>query len=635
MLTKITVDGVDRRDLSFEYNTGKNDYTVNILFSEQATNIDWPTVLPDWLRANVQTVIAGREYNIVFSKDVEALSESDNFEYNFSFQDSLSDEYNGIITIEYIGMSEEERDEKGLPYIKFNRNEIYADANGQEDLPPGPIIAGRIRVDVYNMTSPIIGAAAPSWISVTEGTSGYWNYTIAQNPYLERIGYIVFTVSENDEIIRKKIKVIQTQKQPSEYIFVEQGGPWNIDWNQQEIIFYIRAKEGHTIYFNTLTSDNPTMTYERTSISDGWKIKASFFKNNNIEQNHFYLKAIYAVDGISPQNLDFYIAEVFQGTAPQRDYLYAGTDKFYKIYTGDQYINYYLTTEDDKIIYEGNTYAIKNIASIYLNNIIKNYTEQNLSNVINDFKNTGGVFKFKLYVQNSLYAEIYAYNDWQNDLLTGNLAILNNPVEWEYTSGQYLSISALNKTEGEEYINIKTFEDNIFTLDGAGYFNILLDDNFTARNNIEVYYGNETKQYKYKKYKACDTLYELIYRNTAGGFDNILFRHNSTQTNNITRDNIQTEKYNNIWGWANRTIETVQKRSWKLQSKFYDDAKSYIFANNILRSPEVYLHKLGDDEIIPVIITDKNITIKTRNNQRSKLVQYAINVEESDFNRMR
>lgn len=121
----------------------------------------------------------------------------------------------------------------------------------------------------------------------------------------------------------------------------------------------------------------------------------------------------------------------------------------------------------------------------------------------------------------------------------------------------------------------------------------------------------------------------LYYKNRKGGWDSFLIEGNWKKTDEYTKYTYNRSFNNNTLEFENGTYHSQIVTKYALSTGWLSDQESENLAFNLLSSNEVYLHNLCTDKVYPVVITDNSATYKTYKNNSHKLVNYQINVEES------
>lgn len=127
---------------------------------------------------------------------------------------------------------------------------------------------------------------------------------------------------------------------------------------------------------------------------------------------------------------------------------------------------------------------------------------------------------------------------------------------------------------------------------------------------------------------ACGD-YTLYYLNTHGGWDAFLIEGNM-----LKKDAITQHTYSRSFDNTTREFESSRYISeigttYELHTGWLTDQQAENLAKNLINSNKVYAHDLNTDRIFPVIITDNTADYKTYKNQGKKMVNYTINIKES------
>lgn len=258
-----------------------------------------------------------------------------------------------------------------------------------------------------------------------------------------------------------------------------------------------------------------------------------------------------------------------------------------------QSATYYITL-DGSVIYSGK--AVKNPAennlSININKVCRNYLTCNIDEILSSHgtvtsqTNNLAERTFKLYVNGSNVQDYTFYMDWSYDMEapTQNLSM---PINGHYVSGML----KLN----------------------------------TVRTGSYVTYTNGAA---YNKQVKC-TPYAFYYLNAYGGWDSFVIEGEVKKKDAFTT--YQTDQvFNNttIEFETNKYVQEI-KTSYECVTGLLTDEQSANLAKNLVGSLKVYLHDIPNDIIMPVIITDANVTYQTYAQNSRKLSQYKINVTES------
>lgn len=267
-------------------------------------------------------------------------------------------------------------------------------------------------------------------------------------------------------------------------------------------------------------------------------------------------------------------------------------------------LEYAIAIQDRGTIYRGRAYMRPgaNGISINISKICQDYIKDSLEGV--DFRTLQPGGPAILYYVPDSYLEfnlidvstgniINTYGfvyDWSYEEWNGETRTLSNPINDHRATGMYYFYSS--------FVTGNT--PSIFTL--------------IQRFN---YPGN-----------ACGEV-ALYYKNRKGGWDHFLIEGTVTKKDEYTKYTYNRSYNNNTLEFENGTYHSQIVTSYVLNTGWLNDQQSDNLAFNLLSSNEVYLHNLCTDKVYPVVITDNTATYKTYKNNSRKLVNYQINVEES------
>ena len=273
-------------------------------------------------------------------------------------------------------------------------------------------------------------------------------------------------------------------------------------------------------------------------------------------------------------------------------------------YTSTTYtmLEYVINRTDQTVIYAGRAYQRPggNGISINISKICQDYIKDTFSNV--DFRTLVGLtyvhpeayVEFELRERSSgnllnTYGFVY---DWSYEGWNGSARTVSNPINNHKVAGMYDFITQCRINVSDNKPELAT---SIYTVAG----------------------GN-----------ACGEI-ALYYKNRKGGWDSFLIEGNVTKKDEYTKYTYNRSFNNNTLEFENGTYHSQIITSYVLNTGWLTDQQSDNLAFNLLSSNEVYLHNLCTDKVYPVVIKDNNATYKTYKNNSRKLVNYQINVEES------
>ena len=269
-------------------------------------------------------------------------------------------------------------------------------------------------------------------------------------------------------------------------------------------------------------------------------------------------------------------------------------------YTSTAYtvLDYALQIDGQSTIYTGRAYQRPGASGVSINisKICQDYIKDSFREV--DFRNYVGntyehpysYVEFNLInVQNGTVLGTYGFvYDWSYEGWDGNNRTVSNPINGRTMTGMYSFNSNFNGTVS----GITTQVGTVLT-------------------------GN-----------SCGEI-ALYYKNRKGGWDSFLIEGTWTKKDEYTKYTYNRSFNNNTLEFENGTYHSQIVTSYVLNTGWLNDQQSDNLAFNLLSSNEVYLHNLCEDKVYPVVITDNSATYKTYKNNSRKLVNYQINVEES------
>lgn len=268
-------------------------------------------------------------------------------------------------------------------------------------------------------------------------------------------------------------------------------------------------------------------------------------------------------------------------------------------YTSTAYtmLEYVINRTDRTVIYAGRAYQRPgtNGISINISKICQDYVKDTFSDT--DFRTlTGQTYTHpEAYVQFELrersggtllntYCFVY---DWSYEAWDGGARTVSNPINNHTVTGMYSFTTS-----------------------------------FSSGNVLSTEIGMVATG------NSCGEI-ALYYKNRKGGWDSFLIEGNVTKKDEYTKYTYNRSFNNNTLEFENGTYHSQVITSYVLNTGWLDDQQSDNLAFNLLSSNEVYLHNLCTNKVYPVVIKDNSATYKTYQNNQRKLVNYQINVEES------
>ena len=270
-------------------------------------------------------------------------------------------------------------------------------------------------------------------------------------------------------------------------------------------------------------------------------------------------------------------------------------------YTSTTYtmLEYIINRKDGVVIYAGRAYQRPGGTGISINisKICQDYIKDSFSET--DFRNLVG----------STYAHPESYVEFELRDKNGNLLNTYGFVyDWSYENWNGSARTVSNPINNHKMAGMYVFNTVCRTVD---------DTMELATTVSEVASGN-----------ACGEI-ALYYKNRKGGWDSFLIEGTVTKKDEYTKYTYNRSFNNNTLEFENGTYHSQIVTSYVLNTGWLNDQESDNLAFNLLSSNEVYLHNLCTDQVYPVVIKDNTATYKTYKNNSRKLVNYQINVEES------
>lgn len=273
-------------------------------------------------------------------------------------------------------------------------------------------------------------------------------------------------------------------------------------------------------------------------------------------------------------------------------------------YTSTAYtiLDYVINVTGGRTIYEGRAYRRPGASQISVNvsKICQDYIKDSFRDA--DFRTLVGTtythpdsyveFQLLNASNGSLLATYGFVYDWSYEGWNGGTRTVSNPVNGHCTAGMYAFNTVCSTVTGSDYMRLAT----------------------TVSMPLS---GNSCGEYA------------LYYKNRKGGWDSFLIEGTVTKKDTYTKYTYNRSFNNNTLEFENGTYHSQIITSYQLNTGWLSDTQSDNLAFNLLSSNEVYLHSICDNKVFPVVITDNEATYKTYKNNSRRLVNYQINVEES------
>lgn len=275
-------------------------------------------------------------------------------------------------------------------------------------------------------------------------------------------------------------------------------------------------------------------------------------------------------------------------------------------YTSTAYtFEYYITdvAASNSVIFRGKSYKAPN-ANIFikLNDICSNYLSSELTNDLFSrdipfgqnivFTPEKIIRTFRLYDANNTLLDTYVFsNNWDYETDT----TVTIPINRKYINGMYYFITTQPASDSIRVTVTKTrTNQNTYTIQACGDYALYYVQSNGAWSSFavdgKVIEGKNIDTFNYRK---------VINNNKIGDRENIRYQSNI-------------------------------KPNWSINTGWLKDDESENLFNNLLTSNNIYLHKISENKIWPVHITDTQATNKQFNNEK-KLISYTINLESDNL----
>lgn len=251
---------------------------------------------------------------------------------------------------------------------------------------------------------------------------------------------------------------------------------------------------------------------------------------------------------------------------------------------------------EESVIYAGRAYRLPSADTLKINisKICCNYLscdiQELMVNTENIVKNKDAYREFRMRDTDGNLLQTYNFlYDWSYEEWDGTAGTRSHPINGHYADGMY----------------------KLYTYNNNG--------------SSGVYTYKERGDYPVA---ACGD-WAIYYLNSYGGWDAFLVEGNDVKMDSITQHN-----YNQ--SFDNTTLEYEQGRyiseittSYEFHTGWLNDEQAKNLVKNLLGSNDVYIHDLKNNKVKPAIITDNKLTYKTYRNQGKQMVNYTINIKES------
>lgn len=312
----------------------------------------------------------------------------------------------------------------------------------------------------------------------------------------------------------------------------------------------------------------------------------------------------------------------------------------------EDYTSYRVADGEGNIIYNGRAYFnADGEVKIKFNNVFENYINETIDLKKDGLQGNNGYSTFGVQRWNDEYdgwlniKEYMVYNDWSynTDRMPSGLISQSHILSTTLDPRQMFIQTYFNSN------NDATTEVHLFGSSATSsrpiFDNFNVDDEIASyvlkagrAIHLETYVGDdETNKIEYNVELTCKP-YALYWLNKYGGYDSMLLNKTTKQTDRLTNFDYTREIDNNTDEFEKTQYLKEIRQTWSIKTDILNDRQSEIVAE-IAHSPQVYLHILDEDKIVPVNVTDSSVEHKQwRNNQRKRIV-YTFTVEDSQLHK--
>lgn len=301
-----------------------------------------------------------------------------------------------------------------------------------------------------------------------------------------------------------------------------------------------------------------------------------------------------------------------------------------------EYIDYDVRIGAD-IIYRGRAYVLPNettavipIAAIAASHVSGKLEFSSLPTDIQQ-ENWRKTFAIHDSLLDIAIAEYTFYADWSYGedgmIQDGELNYLSRPMQLYVDPRQYFIASAGNLTPstfGEWGISINGIRSVRVS---TRYMSTVFHRWATAATEGAPITISGAEAPTYTVRKTC-AQYALYYLNAVGGWDYLLLMGNVERANNYERVNMRQYANNLTYEHGEVVVSEKVDATWKLYTDYLSDTQ-WALMHHLTGSPQVYLHDLERNAVIPVNVTDTQQVYNTYANKGKKMTFAEIHVKAS------
>lgn len=313
------------------------------------------------------------------------------------------------------------------------------------------------------------------------------------------------------------------------------------------------------------------------------------------------------------------------------------------ISSDEDYVLYNIVYNNETI-YNGRAFSIDGSATIRVNDILRNFIDERID-LTKQYQvqsnNSHYTFIFNVQQSEGLYYPYVQLRTWNDNSYDDSVSYepkyISQYIDFNVDKRQLFLVSVEDfYTNEDTSLNIAGIFTPIAGIAESSVFNrtvsinndvatyVVPTSNFTSTISTTL---NSSNSYTFTLVDSCKP-YCLYWRNIYGGYNYCLFNDASKQTDSITNYDYSTESSNTTINFYKKQYLKEITESWNIKTDYLNDAQSNII-KYIPHSPEVYLHDLVNDKIIPVLVTDTSVEHKLYRNNSRKFITYNFKVENS------
>ena len=498
-------------------------------------------------------------------------------------------------------------------------------------------------------------SAVPSWATIVVEDDLNYTYTTEANntPFTESaIVPFYFLFQGLNYYIKSDVRLINATSNKAIYLN---------DSLENDLDYIVNANAGSNVVMN-YTLVNVANTIELVAPNDLYDVFdvqidrntytvtfTALFDNenseNDIEFNGLYFRG-YDLDGNEVLSPTFTLIQSADASSIQFPLWKL---QIIQIKPVEDYVDYRLLADDNKIIYQGRAYSHGKIVYLSLNELVRPFINQSIDITLQGWQNTNGYGKFKLQKMNENgvyedYMTIRTFADWSYKDRVTNTQCLQDPIFRTLDYRQKALFSVIDKYGDYSDASITRCW---IAKDAVHYSNVINANNEIAtivvhdlsdcdrisclythiNSDINIDYEDEYKV-ECTPFKYC-----LYYQNLYGGYDSLLLNKTSSESITTKSNSLTSNVSFDSKVHETKMYRRATNRKFKLMTPRLNDEQSAKMCH-ILQTNQAWLHNLETGEIIPVNVDDSTTAIKTFVSNGRKVITYTINATEA-FTKLR